>query len=68
MKQSILILLLLSLFTSCKKEIHPIKKSSPKFYMGLEISKYESHDGTNYLEDLMQVFPDTAHLNPNESL
>ena len=68
MKQVTMILLLSILLTSCKKEIIPVTKHAPEYYMGLKISEYESHDGTNYLEDLMLAFPDTAYLNHNESL
>ena len=58
MKKLIFLVTILSIFTqSCKKEIHPISDS--EYYMGLKISDYESHDGTNYLEDLMETFPET---------
>ena len=60
MKKLIFLVTVLLISTqSCKKEIYPTTDSN--YYMGLKISNYESHDGTNYLEDLMVVFPDTIH-------
>ncbi len=68
MKKVIIILLALFLFTNCKNEYIIVSTSNCKYYKGLEISQYQSHDGTNYLEDLMLVFPDTTYLKYNEKL
>ena len=68
MKKVIIILLALFLFTNCKNEYIIVSMSNCKHYKGLEISQYQSHDGTNYLEDLMLVFPDTTYLKYNEKL
>ena len=59
------IVFLLSLGCS-KTNIIPAAKYQPKTWNGLTVSDYESHDGTNYLEDAMEVFPKEVSYQPKQ--
>ena len=53
----IAVMIVVFLLGSCKTTV-PAAKYQPSTWNGLTISDYESHDGTNYLEDAMVAFPD----------
>ena len=53
----VIVMIVVFLLGSCSKSTIPAAKYQPKTWNGLMVSDYESHDGTNYLEDAMEVFP-----------
>jgi len=53
----VIVMIVVFLLGSCKTTV-PAAKYQKTTWNGLTVADYESHDGTNYLEDAIQAFPD----------